>query len=232
MNRPTLTLTRSMLDLMRHLRQGIALRRFTGAHGYTDATRLQSYGLINHLNRLTPAGADALFRAEKGEIFEIPYPPKSPLETAINNLQDDHAGLAKVMTQHKKRLADLREDAPGTPPVRTPAPLAMDGLRDNPLPGPRRPPPAPAPDAKEIAEPVKPKAFSGKLIHEIVADLDEAMVRQLTSLGDGKTIALHTRAGDQLECLGLIRWTAQRHYLTGLGFLAYRFINPRQETAA
>ena len=230
MNRPTLTLTRTMLDLMRHLRQGIALRRFTGKHGYTDATRLQSYGLINHLNRLTPAGADALFRAEKGEIFEIPFPAKSPLEIAVDNLQDDHAGLAKVMTQHKKRLADLREDAPGTPP----APLAMDGLRDNPLPGPRRPPERElaAPDVKEIAEPVKPKAFSGKLIHEIVAELDEAMVRQLTSLGDGKTIALHTQAGDQLECLGLIRWTAQRHYLTGLGFLAYRFINPRQENAA
>lgn len=217
MNRPTLTLTRTMLDLMRHLRQGIALRRFTGKHGYTDATRLHTYGLINHLNRLTPAGADALFRAEKGEIFEIPLPAKSPIQIAVGNLQDSFGDMGQAVSNHMKRLADLREDAPGTPPVRTPAPPAAE--------------PVPEP-VKQIAQGVKPKAFSGKLIHEIVAELDEAMVRQLTSLGSGETIALHTMAGDRLEYLGLIRWSAQRHYLTGLGFLAYRFINPRQETAA
>lgn len=214
MNRPTLTLTRSMLDLMRHLRQGIALRRFTGKHGYTDATRLQSYGLLDHMNRLTPAGADALLRAQKGEIFEIPFPAKSPLQIAVDNLQNGADGMAKAISGHKKRLADLREDAPGTPPVRTPAP------------------PAPAPDVKQTAPDVKPKAFSGKLIHEIVADMDEAYVRQLTSLGDGQVTVLHPLVADPLESLGLIRWSAQRHYLTGLGFLAYRFINPRQENAA
>ena len=217
MNRPTLTLTRTMLDLMRHLRQGIALRRFTGKHGYTDATRLHTYGLMNHLNRLTPAGADALFRAEKGEIFEIPLPAKSPIQIAVGNLQDSVGDMGQAVASHMKRLADLREDAPGTPPVRTPAPPVAD--------------PKPEP-VKQIAQGVKRKAFSGKLIHEIVADMDEAYVNQLTSLGDGQVTVLHPLAADPLESLGLIRWSAQRHYLTGLGFLAYRFINPRQENAA